>query len=108
MKRIISAIKKSVSIPLIALESDKTGEQVIYTFNPISDNGIKKAYNLKLNIVANSLANAETYDLAIRKAILNVGDSCPVDGIQKIELNGGGTLTSVAGVHRITNYTIII
>lgn len=108
MIRVINAIKQSVSIPIIPLESNNRGEQVIYCFNPISDDGVKKVYSLKLNIIAKSLSNAETYDLAIRKALLNFGDTCPVSGINKIELNGGGTLTSEAGVHRIMNLIITI
>lgn len=108
MIRVINAIKQAVSIPIVPLEAENTGEQVIYNITPISDNGILKANRLQLNIVAKNLAYAEMYDTAIRKAILNIGDSCPVDGINSITVNGGGTLTSEAGVHRIVYYNVII
>jgi len=104
--QVIRAIKQAINIPVVPLSSDKIQEQIIYTPIPLSDNGIIYSYQLRLNIVANSLANAETYDEAIRKVVLNYGDKNDLSNILDITVNGGGTLTSEAGVHRITNYVI--
>lgn len=101
MIEIIRAIEQAVNIPVYPLESTKLGEQIIYTPNPISDNGCVKVTRLQLNIIGKSLANIESYDKAIRTALLNIGDTNKIDDINKIEINGGGTLTSEIGVHRL-------
>lgn len=106
MLQVIRAIEQAVNIPVIPLSSDKIQEQVIYTNTPLSDNGIIYSYQLRLNIVANTLANAEIYDEAIRKALLNFGDNNDLNNVLDCQINGGGTLTSTVGVHRITNYII--
>lgn len=106
MIEIIRKIEQAVNIPVFPLESTKLGEQVIYTPTPISDNGCVKVYNLQLNIIGKTLANAEMYDKSIRTALLNLGDTAKVNNINKIEVNGGGTLTSEIGVHRLLNLTV--
>lgn len=106
MIQVIQAIKQAVNIPVIPLSSDKIQEQIIYTPTPLSDNGIIYSYQLRLNIVANTLANAESYDKAIRDVLLNFGDSNDLDNVLDISVNGGGTLTSTVGVHRIINLII--
>ncbi len=106
MIEVINAIEAVVSIPVLPLQSKKKQEQIIYNITPNSDDGLVNQSTLELNIVANTLANAEAYDTAIRLALLNTGDTSQVNGINKITLNGGGTLTSEAGVHRFVNYVI--
>jgi len=106
MIEVIRTIEQAVNIPVYPLESIKKGEQVIYEPVPISDNGCVKVTRLQLNIIGKSLANAEMYDNAIRTALLNLGDTAKVNNINKIEINGGGTLKSEIGVHRLL-YLII-
>lgn len=106
MIEVINAIKQATTIPIYPLQSDKLGEQIIYIPTPISDNGCVNVYRLQLNIIGKSLANVESYDKAIRTALLNIGDTNKVNNINKIEVNGGGTLTSELGVHRFI-YLII-
>lgn len=106
MKDIIQIIEGAVSIPVVPLESNTIQEQVIYSITPVSDNGVFSISSLELNIIGNTLANAEQYDEAIRVALLNVGDSNKIENITNIEINGGGTLRSEIGVHRFTNYII--
>lgn len=101
MIEIIRAIEQVLSIPVYPLESTKKGEQVIYKPNPVSDNGCVKVTRLELNIIGKTLANAEQYDSAIRTALLNLGDTAKINNINKIEINGGGTLTSEVGIHRL-------
>lgn len=101
MIEILNIIKQVTGLPIFPLSSDKKTEQVIYKPVPVGDNGIKKQYRIELNIVAKTLANVEHYDDAIRKALLNIGNTTKVKSVTNIELNGGGTLTSEVGVHRL-------
>ena len=103
---ILEAIERATGLLLVPLESGSPGEQVIYNTVPIADNGVHRQYRVELNIVADSLAAAERYDEAVRRALLSVGDGNPIADNMTIELAGGGTLTSKAGVHRLTSYVV--
>ena len=52
------------------------------------------------------MARAIELDTAIRQALLSIGD-LKKNGVLDIEVNGGGTLQSEIGVHRLVNYTIL-
>lgn len=104
-KRILDIISSVSQLPLYPLYSDKTGEQIIYTETPVSDDGVIEVYRLELNIICKTLDKANTVDKNIRKALLNGGDLKKI-GLLNIELNGGGTLISEIGVHRLIYFTI--
>lgn len=108
MQRVIKTISDGLNIPVVALFSDKVQEQVIYTLTPTTDNGVIKAYNLKLNIFAFSLARCEKIDTQIRKLLLGRSEIPTISGVLTIRQNGGGTLTSEVGVHRICYYDITL
>lgn len=105
MIEILNAIEAATSLSINPLSSHQTGEQIIYGIVPLADNGVVKQDRLELNIVAATLARTIEVDTQIRKALLSIGD-IEKNGVLSIELNGGGTLESEAGVHRFTNYTI--
>lgn len=105
VKNILDTISSVSQLPLYPLNSDKTGEQIIYKETPISDDGVIEIYRLELNIVCKTLDKANTIDKEIRKALLNGGDLKKTN-LLDIELNGGGTLTSEVGVHRLIYFTI--
>ena len=105
-KSILDAISSASGLSLYPISSTHTGEQIIYTETPISDDGIKNQYRLELNIVCKTLDKANKTDKAIRQALLSIGD-LKQNGVLDIEINGGGTLTSEIGVHRLLYFNVL-
>lgn len=105
-KSILDAISSASGLSLYPISSTHTGEQVIYTEAPISDDGIKNQYRLELNIVCKTLDKVNKTDKAIRQALLSVGD-LKKNGVLDIQVNGGGTLTSEVGIHRLLYFNIL-
>lgn len=103
---LLDAIVAASGLSLYPIQSDKKGEQIIYTETPVSDDGVKNQYRLELNIVCDTLAKAITIDKAIRKALLSFGD-LKQNNVLNIEINGGGTLTSEVGVHRLLYFSVL-
>ncbi|VYU55563.1 Uncharacterised protein [uncultured Clostridium sp.] len=106
MVKVVDAIAKAVAVPVFPISSSLKGEQIIYNIVPLSDDGIKQSNRLELNIIGKTMARAIELDTAIRQALLSIGD-LKKNGVLDIEANGGGTLQSEIGVHRLVNYTIL-
>lgn len=82
---------------------------IIYTFTPLTDDGIKRTDRLEIHIVSNSLETLFSIDAAVRKILLTVGDEPLTANILKVNVNGGGTMEDAAtGLkHLITYYYIV-
>lgn len=105
MLQLLTAIEKATGCVLYPISSTDKGEQIIYNVTPIADDGIKKTYRFELNIVSTTLARVEEIDAEIRQALLGKGDSKP-NNVLNIEVNGGGTLTSEVGIHRLLYFIV--
>ncbi|MEA4894236.1 MAG: hypothetical protein VB064_03140 [Oscillospiraceae bacterium] len=105
MKKVIKALDV-VGIPVNPLSGKGAGEQIIYNIVPISDNGVVQVVRLELKILGASLERAELLDKQVRQTLLSIGDEKKND-VLDIYVNGGGTLQSEVGVHRLINFTII-
>lgn len=105
--RILQIIEDASDLPVRALYSDKTENQIIYKLIPLTDNGVIRTDRLELNIAVSSLEEAEEVDRKIRDALLSAGD-LKKNGVQDIYINGGGTLLSDVAVHRLVNYIVVM
>lgn len=104
---ILQKIEEASGLPVRALYSDTTENQIIYKLIPLTDNGIIRTDRLELNIAVSSLKEAEEADRKIREALLSPGD-LKKNGVLDIYINGGGTLLSEVAVHRLVNYIVIL
>lgn len=86
---VLKLLKSATNLPIRFISNDKIEKCIIYNIATISDDGIKRQDRLEVQIVGFDIAEIESEDLKIRKALLSFGDR--TDDFLSIELNGGGT-----------------
>ena len=89
---IATALKSATSLDVHPFWTDELKECIVYEWTPRSDDGSVQAAQLMVRIKARDMATAETNAVAVKQALVNIGDGSPVDGLTACEQNGGGTL----------------
>jgi len=89
---IVSALESATSLKVYPFWTDELKECIVYEWTPLSDDGSKQAAQLMVRVKTKSFANAETYAVKVKNALIDIGDGGRVDGLVACEQNGGGTL----------------
>lgn len=89
---IVSALKSATKLDVFPFWTEELKECIVYSWTPLSDNGSTQTAQLMVRIMANNMANAETYAVAAKQALISIGDGSEVTGLTSCEQNGGGTL----------------
>lgn len=111
-EQIIQILRNNEQLAAIPIEpfSVEAGKNsIVYTFTPLTDNNLVRTDKLEIHIIANNLLDAFAIDMEVRKTLLTTGDTPLANGIQQVEINGGGTLedTATGTIHAITYYYIV-
>jgi len=93
---IVTALKSATSLKVYPFWTDELKECIVYEWTPLSDNGSKQTAQLMVRIKVKNMTDAETYAVAVKNALVSIGDGSAVDGLTACEQNGGGTLKNEA------------
>lgn len=85
---ILDLIEEVTGLPVRFSRTTIIEPCIVYTVNPVSDNGIKAVDMLSIRIIHNSVGECYKADTKIRKALLDM--SYDNKNYTKIRLNGGG------------------
>ena len=90
---IVSALESATeSLKVYPFWTDELKECIVYEWTPLSDDGSRQVAQLMVRVKAKDMATAEAAAVAVKQALLAIGDGSPVDGLTACEQNGGGTL----------------
>ena len=108
---VLKLLKGATNLPIRLISNDNVEKCIIYKITPISDDGIKRQDRLEVQIVGFDIAEIESEDAKIRKALLSFGDR--TDDFLSIELNGGGMMggslekdTNIESLRKFSFYVI--
>jgi len=93
---IVSALESATSLKVYPFWTDELKECIVYEWTPLSDDGSKQTAQLMVRVKSKSMATAETKAIAVKNALINIGDGSPVSGLTACEHNGGGMLKNEA------------
>lgn len=90
--KVLSIIEKETGLKCYPLITDAIGDCIVYTFEPVSDDGIKQQNRLTLRIITKHIPEAMRANALIRSALLTIGDYSKVNEILDCAISGGGNL----------------
>lgn len=93
---IVSALESATSLDVFPFWTDELKECIVYEWTPLSDDGSVQTARLTTRIKTKSMATAEENAIAVKNALVSIGDGSPVGGLTACEQNGGGTLKNEA------------
>lgn len=84
-------------------------EAIVYSLTPLTDDNIKRTDRLEIHIISKTVSGANAIDAVVRKLLLTAADAPLMDGVQKVQINGGGTMEDIATgtKHLITYYYVV-
>lgn len=87
---------------------DPAHNQIVYSFSPLTDGKAVRMDRLEIHIIAQSIAELEAIDQAVRHILLTFGDSPLAGDVLQVELNGGGDMEDLGTgtYHRIAYYIL--
>lgn len=105
-KDLLDLIEEVTGLKVVFGFTTKPEPCIVYTVNPVSDNGIKSVDMLSLRIIHNSVGECYKADKEIRKALMDMDFDKTV--YTKIRLNGGGYTTheDTNTIHKMAFYYI--
>lgn len=92
IKDIVTALKSATSLMVYPFMTDELKECIVYEWTPLSDDGSKQTAQLMVRIKTKTMADAYDYAIAVKQALISIGDGAEVEGLTSCEQNGGGTL----------------
>lgn len=103
---LLNLIEEVTGLPVYFSHTKTVHPCIVYTVNPVSDNGVKAVEQLSLRIIHNSVKECYTADLKLRESLL--GWDVTKGEYTKIRLNGGGYTTheETKTVHKLSFYYI--
>lgn len=109
MLNVISKIKEATGLNVYAFAAPRVEECVVYKYTSISDDGVTERARLEVRVIAFTLAEAIEIEKAIKQSLLFKGDGSKIQGIVKIDSNGGGCLEELGSgtIHLFSNYEIL-
>ena len=87
---LVSALESATSLRVYPFWTDELKECIVYEWTPRSDDGSKQNAQLMVRIKTKTMANAEAYAIAVKNALISLGDEQKNGAWCK--QNGGGTL----------------
>lgn len=94
---IVTALESATeSLKVYPFWTDELKECIVYEWTPLSDDGSRQTAQLMVRVKAKTMATAEEVAIAVKNALIAIGDGSPVDGLVSCEQNGGGTLKNEA------------
>ena len=86
------------------------GNYIVYNYYHTSDTGAVSQGRLELRLITHSVSDAEALRKKVVSALVTIGDTTEIDGINKVELNGGGQLKDFETntIHTILYFDVII
>ena len=93
---IVSALESATKLKVYPFWTDELKECIVYEWTPLSDDGSKQAAQLMVRIKTKSMADAEEYAIAVKNALIAIGDGSRIEGLRACGHNGGGTLKNDA------------
>lgn len=106
---IIKLLRDNIDIPINPYNQNGKQKGIVYNFTPLTDNKIVRTERLEIHIIADTINEAWDIDEQVRHILLTIGDEALVEGIHKVEINGGGSLEDVAtGTKHIITYYYIV
>lgn len=94
--QIVSALESATKLKVYPFWTDELKECIVYEWTPLSDNGSKQTAQLMVRVKTKLMADAEEYAVAVKNALISIGDGSAVDGLTACEQNGGGMLKNEA------------
>lgn len=91
---IVSALTSATRLPVFPFWTEELKECIVYEWTPRSDDGNKQVAQLMVRIKTKTMADAETYAVAVKSALISLGDT-QANGAW-CKQNGGGTLKNEA------------
>lgn len=91
---IVTALKSATSLKVYPFYTDELKECIVYEWTPQSDDGSKQTAQLMVRIKTKTMANAEGYSTAVKKALISLGDEAVNEAY--VKQNGGGSLKDAA------------
>lgn len=93
IKDIVTALESATqSLKVYPFWTDELKECIVYEWTPRSDDGSRQTAQLMVRVKARTMAKAEEVAVAVKNALIAIGDGSPVDGLVSCEQNGGGLL----------------
>lgn len=92
IRQIIKTIEETTGLSCYPLLTDAIGECIVYTYEPIADDGVKKQDRLTIRIITEHIPEGRMYSAQIRNLLLTIGDSSKIEDILNCYINGGGTI----------------
>ena len=93
IKDIVTALESATeSLKVYPFWTDELKECIVYEWTPRSDDGSRQTAQLTVRVKAKTMAKAEEVAVAVKNALIAIGDGSPVDGLVSCEQNGGGML----------------
>jgi len=92
LEKIISAIDDATTLPIKPFGTTNIEECICYSFSSQRDDGAVARFQLEIRIICKDLINLYENEGKIKSALITVGDTVKINGINSIEQNGGGIL----------------
>ena len=110
IRTIIREIEAQTKLPMFPSITDSIGECIVYSYEPVSDNGVVRKDRLTLRIIAETLPKVNEIDDMLRNILITIGDEKKIEGIFDCYVSGGGVLrdTDTHYYHSIKYYYITI
>lgn len=91
------------------IETNYTGECIIYDYYTTSYDKCKKYARLQITIIATTIVKTLEVEDRVNELLTTLGDENKTNNVLKVQVNGGGSLYDYARNmnHRIINYDII-
>lgn len=106
---IIKLLRDNINLPINPYNQEGYQNGIVYNFVPLTDNKIVRTERLEIHIIASTLAEAWAIDEEVRHILLTIGDEALIEGINKVEINGGGSLEDIAtGTKHIITYYYLV
>ena len=106
----IKALEEATGLTCYPFLSSSIGECIVYTYEPIMDDGIKKQDRLTIRLITKDIPTAIEKVKAIKQLLLTIGDQKnELLDILSVEQNRGGTLKHEATgmVHTMMYFYLI-
>lgn len=110
ISKILRVLESATNLPIKPFETDVVEDCIVYKYSSISDNGIVAQQKLELRIIGKTYADVVSIETKVKSALITIGDEQKVQGLNSVELNGGGTLKdySTNTIHSLLYFIIKI
>lgn len=92
LENLIDTVETATSLSAKPYETQNADSCIVYQWSTVSDDGAVEVDKLQIRIIGKTLTEVLANEAKVKNALIAIGDTCKVNGINSIVLNGGGTL----------------